>query len=326
MNVLVTGAGGFIGGWLVNRLLEEGHLVRAVDIKAREKWWQYFGAAENVTADLRWRIMCDSICDDIEYVYNLAASMGGIGFIENNKAACMLNVLISTHMLRAAQNAGVKRFFYSSSACVYAAPRQDRPWQPALREEEAYPAMPEDGYGWEKLFSERMCRHFREDYGLETRVARLHNVMGPHGSWNDGREKAPAAICRKVAEAKLNGDNIIDIWGDGRQTRSFMWIEDCIEGIRRLMDSDIADPINIGSAERVTVNELVNIVEDIAGVKLGRRYDRTKPQGVSGRSSDNSFIKAALKWEPTTSLRTGLERLYPWIEQQVKTERETGNA
>lgn len=315
---LVAGSGGFIGGHLVARLLSEGHEVRAVDIKERENWWQWHNAAENFPiTDLRLRDECAVVCKGMDCVYNLAASMGGIGFIENNKAECMLNVLINTHLLMAAQLRGVKRYFYSSSACAYAADKQNQLQLPSLKESDAYPAMPEDGYGWEKLFSERMCRHFTEDYGLETRVARFHNVYGPHGSWKDGREKAPAAICRKVIEAKRDGRESIDVWGNGTQQRSFMWIDDCIDGIRLLMESDCAEPINIGSNELVTINELIDLAEDIAGVKLHRHYDMSKPQGVRGRNSDNTKILELLQWQPTTALRVGLEPTYEWIFEQI---------
>lgn len=317
--ILVTGAGGFIGGHLVKALLDQGHYVRAVDIKPLNEWWQVHDESEYWhSSDLRLRDICEDACYRMEHVYNLAADMGGIGFIENHKAACMLSVLINTHMLQAAVEQGVKRYFYSSSACVYAADRQDRPDVPALKEEDAYPAMAEDGYGWEKLFSERMCRHFLEDYGLECRVARFHNSYGPHGTWRGGREKAPAAICRKVAEAKLTGRHVVDLWGDGTRTRSFMWIGDNVEGILRLMASDIREPINLGSSECVTINQLVDIVSEIAGIEVARVHDLSKPQGVQGRNSDNTKILELLGWQPTTPLRTGLEQTYRWIEQQVK--------
>ncbi len=318
MRVLIAGGGGFIGGHLVRRLLDEGCRVRAVDIKPFNEWWRPHNGVENVdNCDLRLRRECMQVSTGIDQVYNLAADMGGIGFIENNKVDCMISVLINTHLLMAAKFCGVKRYFYSSSACVYAADKQSTTQLPALKEGDAYPAMPEDGYGWEKLFSERMCRHFTEDYGLETRVARLHNVMGPHGSWCDGREKAPAAICRKVAHAKLNKLPSIEVWGDGRRTRSYCWVGDCIDGIRRLMDSDVREPLNIGTSECVTVNQLIEHVEDIAGYRVRRDYDATKPQGVMGRNSDNTRIKALLGWEPAATLRQSIRRTYPWIEEQV---------
>ncbi len=331
MRVAVMGAGGFIGGHLVRRLRDEGHNVRAVDIKPFCEWWQRHTNVDSVQhADLRRANVCRAACTGIDHVYNLAADMGGMGFIENHKADCMLSVLINTHLLQAARDAGVKRYFYASSACVYHQQCQGtnvdgtQPGSLGLREDvDDYfngGAMPEDGYGWEKLFSERMCRHFMEDFGLECRVARFHNVMGPHGSWNDGREKAPAAICRKVAEAKRTPEPVIQVWGDGYQVRSFMWIDDCIEGIRRIMDSDICYPINLGSSESVTINGLIDLVADIAdlGLKLFRRYDTTKPQGVRGRNSDNTLILKELGWEPTTPLRKGLAKTYKWIEKQVQ--------
>jgi nucleoside-diphosphate-sugar epimerase len=317
--VVVTGAGGFIGGHLVKALLDQGHYVRAVDLKPVEEWWQRWPGVHNWgRCDLRLRARAQDACDGMEHVYNLAADMGGIGFIEGNKAACMISVLINTHMLQAAREHGVQRYFYSSSACVYAADRQDRPDVPALREQDAYPAMPEDGYGWEKLFSERMCRHFMEDYGLECRVARFHNSYGPHGTWRGGREKAPAAICRKVAEAMLSGRHAVDLWGDGTRTRSFMWVHDNVEGILRLMASEIREPINLGSSECVTINQLVDLAAELAGIRVERFHDLTKPQGVQGRNSDNAKIQELLGWEPATPLRIGLEQTYHWIEQQVR--------
>jgi GDP-D-mannose 3', 5'-epimerase len=315
--VVVAGGGGFIGGHLVADLLNEGYRVRSIDLKPLDEWYQVHDDAENTVSDLRLRDACTQALAGADDVYNLAADMGGMGFIENNKALCMLSVLINTHMLQAAQEHGVQRFFYASSACVYAADKQTDPDNPGLRESDAYPALPEDGYGWEKLFSERMCRHFREDFGLYTRTARYHNVYGPEGTWNGGREKAPAAICRKVAEAKLSGLNEIEIWGDGEQTRSFMYIDDCVYGSKAILDSEILEPINLGSNEMVTINQLVDIVEDIAGVSLKRRYDLSAPKGVRGRNSDNTMIQQRLAWEPGTSLREGLEQTYVWIFDQV---------
>jgi nucleoside-diphosphate-sugar epimerase len=280
-------------------------------------WYQRFGEVDNVRADLRLREPAFDICKDARYVFNLAADMGGMGFIETHRAECMLSVLISTHVLMGAQAHGVERFFYSSSACVYAAGKQKDPKVTALKEEDAYPAEAEDGYGWEKLFSERMCRHFREDYGIATRVARYHNVYGPHGTYEGGREKAPAAICRKVIAAKLAGRHEIEIWGDGQQTRSFMYIDDCLQGSKAILESDILDPINLGSAELVTINRLVDIVEEIAGVRLKRNYKLDAPQGVRGRNSDNTRIKAELGWEPSIPLKTGMERTYAWIHDQM---------
>ena len=316
MKILVAGAGGFIGGHLARSALDAGHAVRCVDRKPLEEWYQVHGEAENVVADLTEIGACMAVCEGVAECYQLAADMGGIGFIENNKALCMLSVLITTHMLMAAKEHGVQRFFYSSSACVYRADKQDSADVAPLREEDAYPAMPEDGYGWEKLFSERMCRHFREDFGVPARVARYHNVYGPMGAWDDGREKAPAAICRKVAQAKRTGVHEIEIWGDGTQTRSFMYIDDCLEGTLAIARSEIVDPINLGSSELVTINQLVDIAEEIAGVKLKRRYLLDRPKGVNGRNSDNRLIVEKLGWEPSIRLKAGLERTYSWIYDQ----------
>jgi GDP-D-mannose 3', 5'-epimerase len=316
--VVVTGAGGFIGGHLVSRLLQTGTVqVRAVDIKPFSQWHQMFDAAENLQLDCSRLESCEAATKGAWHVYNLACDMGGMGFITNNKALCMLSVLINTHMLKAALENGVERYFYSSSACVYAAGKQTNTDVTALREEDAYPAMPEDGYGWEKLFSERMCRHFREDFGLVSRVARFHNVYGPHGTWDGGREKAPAAICRKVIQAKLSGNHSIEIWGDGQQTRSFMYIDDCLHGIDLLFNGSVEEPLNLGSHELVSINQLVDIVEQIAGVRLSRNYNLTAPQGVRGRNSDNALIKKYFCWEPNTPLTTGLEKTYAWIYDQM---------
>jgi GDP-D-mannose 3',5'-epimerase len=317
-NVLVTGGGGFIGGHLVAQLREQGvDHVRAVDQNPLEEWHQHFEDVDNQVADLQELAACRAAVDGIDTVFNLAADMGGMGFIENNKALCMLSELISTHMLLAARDADVQRFFYSSSACVYAAGKQESPDVTALRESDAYPAMPEDGYGWEKLFSERMARHFYEDFGLETRVARYHNVYGPLGTYDGGREKAPAAISRKVAMAKISGKHEIEIWGDGKQTRSFTYIDDCVDGTLRLTDSDIREPLNIGSEQLVTVNELVDIVENVADIKLERHYNLDAPQGVRGRNSDNTLITKALGWAPSISLEYGMEKTYEWIYNQL---------
>ncbi len=315
--ILITGAGGFIGGHLVAALRGRGAgRVRAVDIKPLESWYQRFDGVDSRCLDLQRREDCVAAADGIRDVYHLASDMGGMGFIEGNKTACMLNVLIDAHMLAAAQAAGARRFFYASTACVYNADKQRGYAVTPLREDDVYPAMPEDGYGWEKLFAERLHRHFSEDFGLTTRVARLHNVYGPFGTWDGGREKAPAAICRKVALAKLSGVHEIEIWGDGRQGRSFMFIDDCVDGILRIMDSDVDAPLNLGSSETVTVNDLVGVVEDIAGIRLTRSYRLDAPKGVDGRSSDNSLIQARLGWQPSTPLRAGIEKTYAWIYDQ----------
>jgi GDP-D-mannose 3',5'-epimerase len=317
--ILVGGAGGFIGGSLVRYLQEEGFAnLRAIDIKPVDEWHQVLPGVDNRVGDLRTLETCREAVGGIAHIYNLACDMGGMGFIEANRAACMISVLINTHLLLAAKDEGVKRHFYASSACVYNVDLQRDSEVTALREEDAYPALPEDGYGWEKLFSERMCRNFHEDFGIETRVARYHNVYGPHGTYTGGREKAPAAICRKVAEAKLAGDDEIEIWGDGEQTRSFMYIDDCLYGTTRLMESDVLDPINIGSSELVTINQLVDTVEEIAGVRLRRRYNLDAPKGVRGRNSDNRLIRERLGWEPSTPLSVGLERTYAWIYDELK--------
>ncbi len=316
--VLVAGGGGFIGGHLVTYLKSLGFSdIRAVDVKPLHEWYQVHEGVENLVLDLREIGDCLTATVNCHDVYNLAADMGGMGFIETNKALCMISVLINTHMLMAARENGVERFFYSSSACVYAADKQTTSDVTALTESDAYPAMPEDGYGWEKLFSERMCRHFREDFGMYTRVARFHNVYGPNGAFDGGREKAPAAICRKVSDAVINGTSDIEIWGDGEQTRSFMYIDDCTKGIVDLMNSDIIEPINLGSAELVSINGLVSIIEGIAGLQLDRNYKLDAPKGVRGRNSDNSMILDRLGWEPDISLQSGLEKTYAWIHEQM---------
>src|SRR5437588_1665906 len=315
---VVCGAGGFIGGHLVQSLLANGvEVIRAVDIKPLDEWYQVSNDVENLSFDLKDKDNCLKSAEDAEVIFQLAADMGGMGFIENNKALCMLSVLTNTHMLMAARDQGVERFFYSSSACVYNAEKQTDPNVVALKESDAYPALPEDGYGWEKLFSERMCRHFEEDYGLQCRVARYHNVYGPLGTWTGGREKAPAAICRKVLEAKASGKHEIEIWGDGKQTRSFMYIDDCLKGSRMIMESDIHEPLNLGSDELVTINQLVDIVEEIAGVKLERKYNLGAPKGVNGRNSDNTKILQLMGWEPSIRLKEGMAKTYEWIESQM---------
>ncbi|MEM9556286.1 MAG: NAD-dependent epimerase/dehydratase family protein [Acidobacteriota bacterium] len=315
--ILVTGGGGFIGGHLVGSLARRGASVRAVDCKPLDDWHQRFDGVDSLQLDLRNLAACRRAVDGVGHVYNLAADMGGMGFIENHKALCMLSVLINTHLLLASRDAGVERYFFASSACVYNADKQKSPDVVPLAESDAYPAMPEDGYGWEKLFSERMCRHFHEDFGFAVRVARYHNVYGPHGTWDGGREKAPAAICRKVIEAKLSGRHTIEIWGDGEQTRSFTYIDDCLEGTHRLMASEVTEPLNIGSSELVTINQLVSIAEQIAGVELERTYRLDAPKGVNGRNSDNTLIRSRLDWAPSTRLADGLESTYSWIYDQI---------
>jgi GDP-D-mannose 3',5'-epimerase len=314
---VVTGGGGFIGGHLVSRLVAAGTAVRSVDKKPLDEWYQVSPDAENMVLDLSTPDACSRAVADAHTVYNLAADMGGMGFIELNKALCMLSVLINTNLLQAARGE-VERFFFASSACVYAADKQLEPDNPGLKEEDAYPAMPEDGYGWEKLFSERMCRHFAEDFGILTRVGRYHNVYGPFGTWRGGREKAPAAICRKVAEAKLSGRHEVEVWGDGHQTRSFMYIGDCLDGTLALTASNVTEPVNIGSSEMVSINQLVDIVEDLAGITCERHYALDAPRGVMGRSSDNTLILERLGWAPSILLRTGLETTYAWIYDEVK--------
>lgn len=315
-SAVVCGGGGFIGGFLAADLIKQGMKVRVVDVKPKDQWYQVHPQAENVVADLNLLDECRKAVKGCDVVYNLACNMGGMGFIENNKGLCMISVLINTHLLLAIREmGGVKRYFYASSACVYNGDKQtNKSIDVMLKEEDAYPALPEDGYGWEKLFSERMCRHFREDYKQATRVARFHNVYGPYGTWEGGREKAPAAMCRKVIQAKLSGNHEIEIWGDGKQTRSFMYVDDCVTGIHKITDSDTFwDPINLGSDEGVTINTLVDIVEDIAGIKLKRKYNLDAPKGVNGRNSDNTLILEKFGWEPDTKLRDGMERTYKWI-------------
>jgi GDP-D-mannose 3',5'-epimerase len=316
--IVICGGGGFIGGHLVAELRRQGQTnIRSIDIKPFDEWYQVFPDAENLRLNLQDKKACEQSVVGADVVYNLAADMGGMGFIENNKALCMLSVLINTHLLMAAKDAGVRRFFYASSACVYAADKQTDPNVTALKEADAYPAQPEDGYGWEKLFSERMCRHFREDFGVQTRMARYHNVYGPHGTYDGGREKAPAAICRKVIAAKLAGKHEIEIWGNGEQTRSFMYIDDCLKGTEAILNSEILEAINLGSNELVSINQLVDIVEEIAGIKLRRSYNLKAPKGVNGRNSDNTLIRKYLGWEPATRLRDGMEKTYAWIYDQM---------
>jgi nucleoside-diphosphate-sugar epimerase len=288
-----------------------------VDIKPFDHWYQIPDGVEARQLDLSTLQNCREAVRDADVVYNLAADMGGMGFIETHKAECMLSVLINTHMLMAARDAEVGRFFFSSSACVYAADKQVDADVAALKETDAYPAMPEDGYGWEKLFSERMCRHFREDFGLETRVARYHNVYGVDGTYDGGREKAPAALSRKIAEAVLSGRHEIEIWGDGEQTRSFMYVDDCVEGTIMVTSADSAVPVNVGSSELVSINQMVDIIEQIAGITVKRNYNLDAPKGVRGRNSDNTLINEIYGWEPSITLADGLELTYRWIFDQL---------
>jgi GDP-D-mannose 3',5'-epimerase len=314
--ILVAGGGGFIGGHLAGVLLNRGHDVVVADIKPETQWYQKHEAATNLTLNLEEKDACFKAVEGCDTVYNLACNMGGMGFIENNRALCMLSVLINTHMLMAAKEHGTKNFLYSSSACVYAADKQTNTEIVALKEEDAYPAMPENGYGWEKLFSERMCTHFAEDFGTNVRIVRFHNVYGTYGTWDGGREKAPAAMCRKVIEAMDSGNLEVNIWGDGEQTRSFMYIDDCIAGMDKLIASDFSDPLNLGRSELVSINQLLDIVEEIAGVKVKRTYNLNTPQGGRGRNSDNTLIKEVLGWEPEINLRDGMEKTYHWIKEE----------
>jgi len=318
VDAVVAGAGGFIGGHLVASLLAEGKTVRAVDVKPLDEWYQVHGDTENLQRDLADLDNCrEAVGDGAGEVYNLACNMGGMGFIENNKALCMLSVLPSTHMLMAAKDAEVGRFFYSSSACVYAGYKQTEANIAPLKEEDAYPADAEDGYGWEKLFSERMCRHFREDFGLETRIARYHNIYGPEGTWEGGREKAPAATCRKIALAALKGEKTVEIWGDGEQTRSFTYIDDCVHGTKMFTRGDVTEPLNLGSSELTTINNLYYLVADIAGIEIELKHI-DGPLGVRGRNSDNTLIQKYYGWEPSISLREGMAKTYAWVYDQVK--------
>ena len=317
MKILVAGAGGFIGGHLVKNLLEEGHDLVCADLKPLEYWFQVFEKSKNFSLDLKEYENCLKVTNGVDYIYNMACNMGGMGFIENNKAECMLSVLINTNFLRACIKNSVKKYFFSSSACVYNASKQKKTFVDGLKEVDAYPADPEDGYGWEKLFSERMCRHFTEDFGLQTRVLRYHNVYGPDGTYDGGREKAPAAICRKIANAKINNANSIDVWGDGEQTRSFMYIDDCIYGTKLIFNSNSTDVYNLGSDEQVSINQLIDIIENIAEYKVNRNYQLDKPKGVRGRSSDNQKIHNDFNWSPNIKLYDGLKITYEWIYNQI---------
>ena len=317
MKYLVCGAGGFIGGHLTKQLMDEGHEVVCADIKPLEFWFQIFDENINFCMDLKEYENCLKATKGVDFIYNMACNMGGMGFIENNKAECMLSVLINTNLLRASLINKVQKYFFSSSACVYNSSKQKNTFVDGLKEEDAYPADPEDGYGWEKLFSERMCRHFKEDFGLETRVVRYHNVYGPLGTYDGGREKAPAAICRKIILAKKNNIDTIDVWGDGEQTRSFMYIDDCLDGTQKIFNSDINDVLNLGSDEQVSINQMIEIIEKIANKKVKKKYQLDKPKGVRGRSSDNTKISKELNWAPSITLQNGLEKTYKWINDQI---------
>ena len=318
--ILVVGAGGFIGGHLVNKLLQNRNYLIAADIKPKEYWYQDFEEVENhYLMDMKDINNCRKATKGIDYVFNMACNMGGMGFIENNKAECMQSVLINTNLLISCKEEKIKKYFFSSSACAYNKTKQQDVFIEGLREEDAYPANPEDGYGWEKLFSERMCRHFMEDYGIEVRIARYHNVYGPFGTYDGGREKAPAALCRKVNYAKTKNENKIQVWGDGKQTRSFLYIEDCIDGTLRLFESDYSEPVNIGSDEQVSINQMIEIIENISGIKkLEREYQLDKPKGVRGRSSNNDLVKKILNWSYKISLKDGLKSTYNWISSEMQ--------
>ena len=325
--ILVVGAGGFIGGHLVDRLLKDGNTIVATDIKPKEYWFQDFDNAENHYAtDMKDILNCRKVSTGVDFVFNMACNMGGMGFIENNKAECMLSVLINTNLLIACNENKVQRYFFSSSACAYNETMQQDVFIKGLKEEDAYPAQPQDGYGWEKLFSERMCRHFQEDYGLEVRVARYHNIYGPFGTYDGGREKAPAALSRKVAQSKINKTNNIEVWGDGKQTRTFLYVDDCIEGTLKLFESDYSDPVNIGSDEQVSINQMIEIIEEISNVDtLKREYQLDKPKGVRGRSSNNDLAKKVLNWSYELSLKDGLTKTYNWIYSELKKDKSNIN-
>ncbi len=317
--ILIVGAGGFIGGHLVNRLLKGGNSIIATDIKPKEFWFQDFSEAKNHYAmDMKDIFNCKMVTKNVDFVFNMACNMGGMGFIENNKAECMQSVLINTNLLIACNENKVHKYFFSSSACAYNTKKQENVFIDGLKEEDAYPANPEDGYGWEKLFSERMCRHFMEDYGLEVRVARYHNIYGPFGTYDGGREKAPAALCRKIIQAKKENKDTIDVWGDGEQTRTFLYVDECVEGTLRLFESNYSGPMNIGSDEQVSINQMIEMIENISKVKtLNKNYQLDKPKGVRGRSSNNDLIKKVLNWSYKMNLKDGLTKTYKWIENEM---------
>jgi GDP-D-mannose 3', 5'-epimerase len=325
--IVVTGAGGFIGGSLVRYFHDKGfRRIRAVDKKPFSDWCQRTPGVEDLCLDLSMQDCCVRTCEGAAEVYQLAADMGGMGFIERFRVECLRSVLINTHMTEAAYRAGADRYFFSSSACAYNTDLQKAPASPALKETDAYPAMAERGYGWEKLFSEMVCQEYWAERGLKTFIARLHNVYGPNGTWDGGREKAPAALCRKVIEARDHGDPAIEVWGDGRQTRSFLFIEDCVNGIDRIMHCDglIATPINLGSSELVSIDDLLTVIEETAGRKAQRTYSPSAPKGVGGRNSDNTMIQRVLGWEPSTHLGDGIAKTYAWIEEQYALRKAAG--
>jgi nucleoside-diphosphate-sugar epimerase len=317
--IVLAGAGGFIAGALARYFHDQGFTrIRAVDKKPLPEWYQQVHGVECLCMDLKYEDNCKRACEDAVEVYNLAADMGGMGFIERFRIECLRSILINTHMIESAYRAGAQRYFFSSSACAYNVELQEDPNSRALKESDAYPAMAERGYGWEKLMSEMFCQEYWVERGLKTAIARFHNVYGPNGTWDGGREKAPAAICRKVIEAKDKNSDEIVIWGDGNQTRSFMYIDDCVQGIDMIMHCDelIATPINLGSNHLISINDLVSLAEDIGGITLKREHDLDAPKGVAGRNSDNTFIQQILDWEPSTPLKEGLKKTYEWIEQQ----------
>ena len=318
--ILVVGAGGFIAGHLIKKLLLNGNEIIATDIKPKEYWFQEFDNVKSYySMDMKLLINCQELTKNIDYVFNMACNMGGMGFIENNKAECMQSVLINTNLLVACNENSVKKYFFSSSACAYNQSKQQDVFIEGLKEQDAYPADPEDGYGWEKLFSERMCRHFMEDYGIQVRIARYHNIYGPFGTFDGGREKAPAALCRKVINSKLNNDKTIDVWGDGNQTRSFLYVDDCIDGTLKLFESNYSEPVNIGSDEQVSINQMIDILEEISENKgLKKKYQLDKPKGVRGRSSNNDLVKKVLGWDYQIKLKDGLKKTYEWIYSEIK--------
>ena len=317
MKILVCGAGGFIGGHLIKRLIDDGKSVKAVDIKKIDDWFQLHEDVENISLDLRDSNNCLNVLKDCSSVINLACNMGGMGFIQAYKAECMISVLINTNLLINCKKLGIKDYYFSSSACVYNQEKQSNSFVTGLKETDAYPAYPEDGYGWEKLFSERMCNHFNEDFNFNCKIGRYHNIFGPIGTFDGGREKAPAALCRKIARAKINNIKEIEIWGDGNQTRSFLYIDDCVDATLKLVSSNYNYPINIGSEEQVSINQMVDIIEEIADYKVNRNYI-DGPLGVRGRNSDNELIEEVLKWKPNYNLKRGLERTYNWIFKTIK--------